>query len=554
METGSSSDSEHSIAHLREDAEDATAPRDVDTSIDSEILRYTDPDINQELEDSPEEKQEDSIEESKQESSVDSSNIALTSSVPVNMSGTTKELNLGSLGKIEVLEPDKAQESSVSGTLHFMKDRDALDSRKLNELFYHAASRDKQLNMRYDLVTVAVDDPEALKNTYDLGRMLQASKDRLTTYDMLEPFNILIPDKDDPEDMSKMETKNLFTMHSEITMKQVAASNKFYATRLKPPVAEWLRQNLQVSQQYFENNSSTAMVAKVLERSNQFDKAEQGGPLFFKIMIDHLLITSRDAVSTLLKAVKKMDISRIPGEDVSQAVSLITGAYNYLKNLEEINHKAAALPSDFVVDVMKVFQTTSDAEFNELFTSMKATETMRRHQDPNHNTPVADVLGLAASAYADRVTTGTWDGVQAKKQETSAGFNLRVDGSGKLKPACHNCGDPNHLAGDCPKPKDEKRIEANRKARNEWFKKNRSSGKQGKSSNSKWAPPTAAEKQNGNKRVVDGKEMFYHKGRKRWIPDKFANQASVAQPQQAATAPAPASVACLLYTSPSPRD
>jgi len=48
-------------------------------------------------------------------------------------------------------------------------------------------------------------------------------------------------------------------------------------------------------------------------------------------------------------------------------------------------------------------------------------------------------------------------------------------------------------------------------------------------SKGKWAPPTTAE---NNKRVIDGKPMWYNKSKKRWYPDKYplAEQAQVSQP------------------------
>ena len=226
-------------------------------------------------------------------------------------------------------------------------------------------------------------------------------------------------------------------------------------------------------------------------------------------------------MTTLLSAVKLLDISKLPGEDVSDAVSLINGTYEYLKNLVSID-ASEKIPKTFKRDILRVLQTTSNTNFNLFFQTMEAQENKDMILYPHkEGIPVEDILQCATSEYTDCLTNGTWDGVKHKQNETkSGGFTAGTGGTRK----CFNCDDPNHMLDKCPKVRDEAKI----KARRAEIKQANTNNKSKKKTTGKWAPPTDAEKRNRNKRTIDGKPMFYHYKTKRWMPDKFANEANLA--------------------------
>lgn len=450
---------------------------------------------------------------------------------------TTKmdKLKLGSLGDVDIVDETDAQVDSATGVVYSMQERKKLEQDKLQDLFRHAAER--RTGHKYEIVSVAIDDPDTLKRTYMLGQTFATSKQQLTKYDMINVFTIVKLDKTDPSDLSKATMHDLFTEHTVLTREDIAASNRFYATRIKDSdIQGWMRQNLTISAQYFENNCTTELRSKVNEQYRKYKSTEQGGPLFFKIMAEFLVINSRDAVTTLLASVRALDISKIPGEDVGHAVSLISGTYDFLKNLESID-SSERIPKEFTRHVLQVLQTTSNSGFNLFFQTMEATESCAHILRPqDKGTSVDKILECATSEYNTRVINGTWDGVKAKKNETKAGFTAA--GNGATERPCFNCGSTQHKLDKCTKPKDDQRIEKARQALRDSKRQGKGSGRQ---PTGKWAPPTEAEKKNRNKRTIDGKPMFYHYKTKRWMPDKFANEGNVAQTTpQPAPAPAPA--------------
>ena len=445
---------------------------------------------------------------------------------------TTPTLTIPVLGNIEIVSAEDADTTQTSGVLYPMDARKDMQPDKLQELFHRASER--RTGHKYELVSIALDDPDTLKRTYALGQTFAATKQHLTKYDMLNVF-IIVRFTGDPNDLQSVTTHDLFVEYSVLSKEEVAASNKFYATRIKDKKQqEYLRQNLGVTAQYFENNCAPDLRNKVNKQYRKYKPEEQGGPIFYKIMVDLLLVSSRDAVSKLLGAVRLLDISQLPGEDVSDAVSLISGTYEYLKNLASID-STEPIPKTFTRDVLRVLQTTTNSGFNLFFQTMEAQEARQKILAPGDvGTTVEDILQCATSEYTDRLSNSAWDGVKQKRNETKGSFTAGHEATGGRK--CFNCDDPGHMLDKCPKTKDATKIAANRSAAMKGKKDNKTKKPKGK-----WAPPTDAEKRNKNKRTIDGKPMYYHYKTQRWMPDKFATEANLADGTPTTPAPGPAS-------------
>ena len=118
----------------------------------------------------------------------------------------------------------------------------------------------------------------------------------------------------------------------------------------------------------------------------------------------------------------------------------------------------------------------------------------------------------------ESTSTSSTDKSNATTQATTqAGLN-----ASKIETVCWNCGQLGHAFTTCPQPRNEQRI-ASAKSQ---FMENKNAKKAKKQANvgaaptnqtNKWRPPTANE---DNKRVIDGKHMFYFFKTKRWMLDK----------------------------------
>ena len=63
--------------------------------------------------------------------------------------------------------------------------------------------------------------------------------------------------------------------------------------------ATFVEQNLQLTYEVFQTNVSEDWVMKISETYDTFKAGEQGGPLFFILMMNHLLSDTEEAAQSL---------------------------------------------------------------------------------------------------------------------------------------------------------------------------------------------------------------------------------------------------------------
>jgi len=213
-----------------------------------------------------------------------------------------------------------------------------------------------------------------------------------------------------------------------------------------------------------------------------------------------------------------MDLKTIPGENIDKAVSLARAALIRLETFGKV-------PEDIVRIILRIFQTSSVPAFNEIFqhleTTRRAEHVLASGRLSEKFTPAA-LFRAATTQYRSLCAEGAWHGVR-----TSGDAIFTSTAKGTL---CWNCGDPGHSLPDCKVPRDEARILANKKARRKAIKK--AAKDKGRSTSAptppttvaaaapgtgKWRPPSPEE---NNRRVINGKPMWYNASRKRWYPDR----------------------------------
>jgi hypothetical protein len=127
------------------------------------------------------------------------------------------------------------------------------------------------------------------------------------------------------------------------------------------------------------------------------------------------------------------------------------------------------LPTDIVLVLIKVFQTSSVDEFNNMFTHLengRDIEQMLFKGGSNYISPqyhYRDIILLAVKKHQILCTKGVWTGTSATGTDSS--FVARQDWS-RRPPVCWNCGGP-HTLYDCRKERDPNRIAEGKKKFNE---------------------------------------------------------------------------------------
>ena len=266
------------------------------------------------------------------------------------------------------------------------------------------------------------------------------------------------------------------------------------------------------------------MFTKTNEEYELFDDNQKGGPLFFILMIGNLLSNTREAAKSLEYKITNYKLTEQKGEDVSVAVSHLRGAMNRLIHIKQykINNEAH---KEFFLDMysklLKVFQTTSVKEFNDIFAQFARQEELSQLMKTAGTvvpTPKFEVLfKMAEAKYQEMLERDEWSGISNSGTESVFFSGTRT---------CFNCLSKDHMLDQCPKPKDQDRIKANKKiffdSKKQGDNKKNSKGK-GKPKTGKFAPPSEAEK---NRRIIDGKPMYFLTKVKRWVDDRNPPEAT----------------------------
>ena len=129
----------------------------------------------------------------------------------------------------------------------------------------------------------------------------------------------------------------------------------------------------------------------------RFKSESMGGPLTFAIMIDKIINLSESAIEGMISHIKQYEIRKIPGENVEKVCRRFQYALKRLEN-------NGSLSRDLITALFKVFQTSSIAEYNELFKLRKRSLDLTGGPRPKYQ----EILDKALEWYSNMVVAGEW--------------------------------------------------------------------------------------------------------------------------------------------------
>jgi hypothetical protein len=171
-------------------------------------------------------------------------------------------------------------------------------------------------------------DNSLLEDEANLSSLITAVAKRHKNYDIHTAFQIVFPVQPLVSPDLKMDgvqrlTVDLYKQYTSVTPEQVAVSNFWYSSWIDPVKQPTHRENLHLSYLMLVNHTVQELHQKVIETYNKFLSQYQGGPLYFKLVMDSLLADLERVSSGLLKHMTEYKICDTKGEDVSRAVSLL---------------------------------------------------------------------------------------------------------------------------------------------------------------------------------------------------------------------------------------
>jgi hypothetical protein len=159
--------------------------------------------------------------------------VTLLAHVPSIMSKTTDyEFPGGFRVAIDVLTPVTNTDGLSAGRLYKKENRPVEGSKDEKELLTDIKSNRYP---KYKVINILLKDPEKLASNLSILDNLTYSEQFMLEFNMEDPFCICFPDNDaSPASLSvdsakKPITKDLFQEHHEISVEQVALSNRWYS-------------------------------------------------------------------------------------------------------------------------------------------------------------------------------------------------------------------------------------------------------------------------------------------------------------------------------------
>lgn len=448
---------------------------------------------------------------------------------------------------IDIVKPITNTDGLSAGRLYKKENRPVEGSKEEKELLTDIKSNRYS---KYKVMNISLKDPEKLASNLSILDNLTYSQQFMLEFNMEDPFCICFPDNDaKPASLSvdsKMIpiTKDLFQDHREISVEQVALSNRWYSRYaiFTPAIGadRSFAKELEWSLLHFRYHVEQELYNVVHAEYLSFPAEERGGPLFLKLLLLHLVVSNEANLELLIDTVKNYKINvNVENEDMDKVLRLLRAVTATIVHLRPDK----TLPEKYVEYLCTTLQTTSCPQFNaEIGKIEKDVTTSRRIHTANKSasmrqhtgarTAATTMAGLilentmegvdfifsfALTTYRDLKGDGLWNAAM-RPTPGSAGAAGGFMALEQIKgPFCWNCESTEHAHPHCPLPKDQTNIAKNRALYREFKGQDpASTGGIGVNRWAKWKRPKADE---SNKRVINTAPHTWNPTTKRWDKD-----------------------------------
>jgi hypothetical protein len=274
-------------------------------------------------------------------------------------------------------------------------------------------------------------------------------------------FTVIVFNKLDMQSITS--THDILTNHSTVTMQQVASSNKWYPT-MEGDIGTGCQQNLTLLATFLMNNMEEGLKHCCTGTYMSFKPSKQGGPLLYKIMMDHLESNTDAAGKALVAMLKKMKLNKIEGENVDKIAGLLQTTIQRLGKIQHSVTGSSAIPDDLNESQIEVFKTSTVKKFTDIFDHLETQALAEKYANRgmiNTYPSVNVLLDVAHNTYYAMSLANSWMGFTTKAKSTAFPASANTT-SGSTTGTCWNCGGSHHLP-DCKQTHDRKRIEENKK-------------------------------------------------------------------------------------------
>ena len=192
----------------------------------------------------------------------------------------------GGASRFNVNNPRTAKEIESTRPIYRQHERPS----ETEEILKLREKATKPLSNSFSLLTVE-NSEDQLANTYGVTVRIGEFKKQLRIYDMVEVFQILVPDPIDGSQLKDV-TFDLFTCYDSVTESQIRASNNYWNTY----GMSYDLQNLDWTNSLMDASMDEDLRNKVNERLVLIPEREHVGPLTFFLALNEIISSTGDAV------------------------------------------------------------------------------------------------------------------------------------------------------------------------------------------------------------------------------------------------------------------
>jgi hypothetical protein len=193
---------------------------------------------------------------------------------------------------------------------------------------------------------------------------------------------------------------------------------------------KWMLQNLLWSGTKPLNSCDDKLRQKIEEKTLGWSIEHSMGPVYFKIMLDNILVSSPKSMRGLTTILQDTMLTDFDGENVTEYVSFIRGAIEQLQNNN-------ALPIDVLSIVANALKHCETDDFISYVNMMYK----NNHLQGVRTCTVNELLLKVEKEYITYVSTKKWKAKLTPTDE-SAFFAAGV--------FCYGCGKEGHIQRNCP--------------------------------------------------------------------------------------------------------
>ena len=351
-------------------------------------------------------------------------------------------------------------------------ERHSLDTRRYLDFYSSVTGYVLAKNDKLSPIEIKKEGTKLLFEMKDFDIQLRKLRQHFFTHDVANVFHIVIPLNIHESSALTSESYNLFSDFAILTPQVVACSNYWYHEWYDDD--ELSSENLGFIYQCLEKNTDPDLWKSCMDEYDRCGVSNQGGTLMFLLLMKKIFMMSEATLVSLQNSIKVLKISDVIGENVEEVISVI-------KSTERVFYYASRngvdwMPRDFAETVLKIMQTSSCDEFNNIF--WREETTARALADKNDAIakfpPVKEICTLAKNSYLRFTSPNSkYQWVLPDAQGTA--YNYRTpsvpqqgspstSNSASSTNPCFNCGTPGCIPSKCPKPLDEARIKRMRDA------------------------------------------------------------------------------------------